>query len=1617
MHMKKGILKKLIMGLLAASMLLTPLSGAVTVKAEEPKLAAGPVETTGTLFKDSLKKTYTHLSSEYRSFGAVTKEMGPYDLTSVVHMKSTAQKSSAGSTAAGKINWIEQGVWRDANGTEITQLKANTPDQETVNVQDLKSQYDLSSCTFTVKFSGSTRNQWESEAGYSYMSVIANFECEILETLPKSPVIGKISSPTYGIEGNALHIVSPTSFAEPTDPQNNHNWYILINDGEGRKTAEALRERTDTPEANDDMQWIDLAAALQNADTLAALRNVYNINPKSADGAVKNQISLGNSDTVNDTLHIENLDASDAKSINGAFLKVVATSSYGNTDSNIFKLKIELTSDYYQSKEHEINWKYGLNGNGEIISLYTEDTDLGSIIDGDGILHIPAVINNMVVKGIGSGDSSHPVIPAATNGTAGDRTAFKMIEIPNTVSKINDYAFAGVSGKPVSTEDPSSFTVILPSSLETSGEKMFYSSGVERVAVFTDNLNSYRGFADCKNLKSVVFNGNTTVGNNCFEGCPALEEIQFNASVKLNSNAFLNTGLKELYIPNNVALESNCFAQNSSLVKLQIDTSEIKAGTFAGCTSLTDIIFDEHVNKVQSSWADNSINGASMYVKNPNTLFYGSKEQSPFGSSGTTKIYYEASESNAGAKINIVGEEASARLYPIQVSYEAEDESAPYFTGDGAVKLEFANGGYISKKDGESDSDFNDRKLDSLKKFNDGISALKDLITKDPYNDQTGISAESTAKLFIGEILDKSDVTVKVVGGANGGASVDKNSFFVMRDTDFETVTEKVGELIKKSVSGDIESQITDYLIEKQYTVKAWQTDIAEGDIAGTISAYAVMPYEKGVFAARFNVTVEKRTPPAYAYREYKSYAEIIKAVGEVMMEKDKLTEEVENYKSLLSYIEKVLGDSDDASLAELRDKLEEAQKRYDELSASEKTSEEGKILKESIDAISSLIDKGESIKTLKENLAKSEGELHDLEVACERLAAALHAYESELEDYKSGFGYVRKRLDGTIINYTVFIDGHEYIFHPSEDDDEYLPPNDVFPKTLRTAYIDASVDPEAPDLDGNGDGKFKYYCIGQTAYIIGSDKTYTKPAFVYIAEAAQKIEKINADLVTLKQSLNKIREYMIEVVNMIRKAGYEINVDDETTDKDAMKAIKDAIADIIKDYDKIREAISGEDGKDADKVLEDLKNLFKKISDVEEEIKKALAGTNGEVDKDDARKYEDLLKEIKQLKDNYEVLANGDLAKELLAAKAEIEKLNKIIDDLKKNPGGADEEYIKSLLAQIDALNAEIKRLEGLLSPETTDTLKKEIESLKKRIQTLIEQNAELKGTNKILEERNSTITKELESLRSSVGAKDQQILALSTENATLKAQKGGQTTSGGGGGSTTTTTKEEKKTVVKEECEHEWDYTDNEDGTHTKKCKLCKEIVTENHKYDELTKKCACGVVEVQKTSVVVTPVIDQDTCIHEWKYVDNEDGTHTMTCEKCNLIKTTKHLLDEDGLCECGYEEEIEEEEEPEMQSTTWTNSQGDIEPPDVKEPEEEHGFPWMLVIIAIAFVGAAGFLVYKLFLGKNKQPRHKEEDEDDEDDDYFSEDSVEFDEEDELETLDGQETEELDDKLED
>lgn len=172
--------------------------------------------------------------------------------------------------------------------------------------------------------------------------------------------------------------------------------------------------------------------------------------------------------------------------------------------------------------------------------------------------------------------------------------------IPNSVTSIGDFAFAGCSGLT---------SVIIPNSVTSIG------SGA---------------FASCSGLTSVIIpNSVTSIGSYAFNGCSGLTSVSISNSVtSIGSHAFEDCiSLTSVTIPSSVTIiGENAFYNCYSLTSIDIPNSVSTIGNYAfyGCSSLND---------VYSYISDPSVitMGSFVFYHNSNN-YYSRTLHVPFGS-------------------------------------------------------------------------------------------------------------------------------------------------------------------------------------------------------------------------------------------------------------------------------------------------------------------------------------------------------------------------------------------------------------------------------------------------------------------------------------------------------------------------------------------------------------------------------------------------------------------------------------------------------------------------------------------------------------------------------------------------------------------------------------------------------------------------------------------------------------------------------------------------------------------------------------------------------------------------------------------------------------------------
>ncbi len=168
--------------------------------------------------------------------------------------------------------------------------------------------------------------------------------------------------------------------------------------------------------------------------------------------------------------------------------------------------------------------------------------------------------------------------------------------IPNTVTKLNNYAF---SGSDTITE------VTIPTSVKTFG-------------LLT--------FSNCPNLKKVNLPSNlTSIPDNMFANCSNLTEIEIPKTVtSIGASAFYGCGFENLTIPDNIkTINTNAFYYCKSLKNLTIGSGVTSIGTaaFYGCDALENIYW-KATSVADTNNNSNGVFGAANRAYNNLTITF-----------------------------------------------------------------------------------------------------------------------------------------------------------------------------------------------------------------------------------------------------------------------------------------------------------------------------------------------------------------------------------------------------------------------------------------------------------------------------------------------------------------------------------------------------------------------------------------------------------------------------------------------------------------------------------------------------------------------------------------------------------------------------------------------------------------------------------------------------------------------------------------------------------------------------------------------------------------------------------------------------------------------------------
>ena len=224
------------------------------------------------------------------------------------------------------------------------------------------------------------------------------------------------------------------------------------------------------------------------------------------------------------------------------------------------------------------------------------------------------------------------------------RDATGNIDIPNSVIRIENYAFQNCSGLA---------SVTIGNSVTNIGSYAFQNcSGLASATIGNSvtNIGSY-AFQNCSGLASVTIgNSVTNIGSYAFQNCSGLASVTIpNSVTSIGEWAFSGcSGLASVTIPNSVTSIGNCaFSGCSGLASVTIPNSvtSIETSVFSGCSGLTSVTIPNSVTSIGNS-AFSSCSGLTFVTISNSVTSIGKNAFS--GCSGLTSVIIPNSVTSIG---------------------------------------------------------------------------------------------------------------------------------------------------------------------------------------------------------------------------------------------------------------------------------------------------------------------------------------------------------------------------------------------------------------------------------------------------------------------------------------------------------------------------------------------------------------------------------------------------------------------------------------------------------------------------------------------------------------------------------------------------------------------------------------------------------------------------------------------------------------------------------------------------------------------------------------------------------------------------------------------------------
>lgn len=185
----------------------------------------------------------------------------------------------------------------------------------------------------------------------------------------------------------------------------------------------------------------------------------------------------------------------------------------------------------------------------------------------EGDLVIPEAVQGKTVKGIGASAFK-------------DNTKITSVVLPDTVTKIGNYAFSGCTN--LESVAGNGITRVETSSFQNSTIENFPFEQLKYVGSYA--------FSGCNKLHNVKLTSATTIGSYAFENAREITELNSASITTMGTAAFRGTNLESIFLPNVTSLPANVFEKCSSLKSASIPNLEnVGASSFRNCISLSSV--------------------------------------------------------------------------------------------------------------------------------------------------------------------------------------------------------------------------------------------------------------------------------------------------------------------------------------------------------------------------------------------------------------------------------------------------------------------------------------------------------------------------------------------------------------------------------------------------------------------------------------------------------------------------------------------------------------------------------------------------------------------------------------------------------------------------------------------------------------------------------------------------------------------------------------------------------------------------------------------------------------------------------------------------------------------